>query len=101
MLSLVEQRTENPRVGGSIPPLGIFYEEYMAVLKNIGRKNSAPSVEKSPIYLPLYRYCCGISAIGQTLGEVTRSGYEIYNEKVAGLNAKDIQEKTERFGSIS
>ena len=73
----------------------------MAVLKNIGRRNTAASVEKSPIYLPLYRYCCNIAAIGQTLGEVTRSGREIYNEKVAGLNGKDIQEKAERFGSIS
>jgi hypothetical protein len=27
---LVEQRTENPRVGGSIPPLGTMYSKYLA-----------------------------------------------------------------------
>ena len=29
----VEQRTENPRVGGSIPPLGTIYSKYKIYAK--------------------------------------------------------------------
>ena len=31
---LVEQRTENPRVGGSIPPLGTIIYYFLSINKN-------------------------------------------------------------------
>ena len=37
LAQLVEQRTENPRVSGSIPELGIFYNNRIRGISSVGR----------------------------------------------------------------